>query len=89
MKLATKTGSKDNTNTFTVPLIFNGEDVSSYFDYTYTISPSTNTQSVSGNVLTYTPKTAGTSCAETSDTVSKKMATRKVMERSGFINNKL
>ena len=60
VKLAAKTGSKDNTNTFTVPLIFNGEDVSSYFDYTYTISPSTNTQSVSGNVLTYTPKTAGT-----------------------------
>ncbi len=60
VKLATKTGSKDNTNTFTVPLIFNGEDVSSYFDYTYTISPSTNTQSVSGNVLTYSPKTAGT-----------------------------
>lgn len=60
VKLATKTGSNDNTNTFTVPLIFNGEDVSSYFDYTYTISPSTNTQSVSGNVLTYTPKTAGT-----------------------------
>ena len=60
VKLATKTGSKDNTNTFTVPLIFNGEDVSSYFDYTYTISPSTNTQSVSGNVLTYTPKTAET-----------------------------
>lgn len=60
VKLATKTGSKDNTNTFTVPLIFNGEDVSSYFDYTYTISPSTNTQSVSGNVLTYTPETAGT-----------------------------
>ena len=60
VKLATKTGSKDNTNTFTVPLIFNGEDVSSYFDYTYTITPSTNTQSVSGNVLTYTPKTAGT-----------------------------
>ena len=60
VKLATKTGSKDNTNTFTVPLIFNGEDVSSYFDYTYTISPSTNPQSVSGNVLTYTPKTAGT-----------------------------
>lgn len=60
VKLATKTGSKDNTNTFTVPLIFSGEDVSSYFDYTYTISPSTNTQSVSGNVLTYTPKTAGT-----------------------------
>lgn len=59
VKLATKTGSKDNTNTFTVPLIFNGEDVSGYFDYTYTISPSTNTQSVSGNVLTYTPKTAG------------------------------
>lgn len=60
VKLATKTGSKDSTNTFTVPLIFNGEDVSSYFDYTYTITPSTNTQSVSGNVLTYTPKTAGT-----------------------------
>ena len=60
VKVATKTGKKDNFNTFTVPLIYDGADVSSYFDYTYTISPSTNTQSVSGNVLTYTPQTAGT-----------------------------
>ena len=38
---------QDNKNrTITVPLIYNGEDVSSYFIYTYTITPTGNTSSV-------------------------------------------
>lgn len=73
VKLATKTGSKDNTNTFTVPLIFNGEDVSSYFDYTYDITSTSpeNQQNVNGNVLTYYPKNAGTYTVKVSATVKK------------------
>lgn len=73
VKLATKTGSKDNTNTFTVPLIFNGEDVSSYFDYTYDITSTSpeNQQTVNGNVLTYYPKNAGTYTVKVSATVKK------------------
>lgn len=43
-----------------VPLIYNGEDVSSYFKYTYTITPTGNTSSVTGSKLNYTPSTAGT-----------------------------
>lgn len=43
-----------------VPLIYNGEDVSSYFKYTYTITPTGNTSSVTGSTLNFTPKTAGT-----------------------------
>lgn len=43
-----------------VPLIYNGEDVSSYFKYTYTITPTDNTSSVTGSALNYTPSTAGT-----------------------------
>lgn len=43
-----------------VPLIYNGEDVSSYFKYTYTITPTGNTSSVTGSELNYTPSTAGT-----------------------------
>lgn len=46
--------------TITVPLIYNGEDVSSYFKYTYTITPTDNTSSVTGSELNYTPSTAGT-----------------------------
>ena len=72
IKVATKTGSKDNSNTFTVPLIFNGEDVSSYFDYTYEITSTTataNNQSVNGNELTYYPKNAGTYTVNVSATV--------------------
>lgn len=71
VKLATKTGSKDNTNTFTVPLIFNGEDVSSYFDYTYDITSTSpeNQQNVNGNVLTYYPVNAGTYKVTVSATV--------------------
>lgn len=44
----------------TVPLIHDGEDVSSYFKYTYTVTPTGNTSSVTGSTLNFTPKTAGT-----------------------------
>ena len=71
IKVAIKTGSTDNFNTFTVPLIFNGEDVSSYFNYTYKITSTSpaNTQSVNGNVLTYYPVNAGTYTVTVSATV--------------------
>lgn len=49
-----------NNRTITVPLIYNGEDVSSYFKYTYTITPTGNTSNVTGSTLNFTPKTAGT-----------------------------
>ena len=52
---------QDSKNrTITVPLIHDGEDVSSYFKYTYTITPTGNTSSVTGSELNYTPSTAGT-----------------------------
>jgi rhamnogalacturonyl hydrolase YesR len=52
---------QDSKNrTITVPLIYNGEDVSSYFIYTYTITPTGNASSVTGSTLNFTPKTAGT-----------------------------
>ena len=52
---------QDSKNrTITVPLIYNGEDVSSYFIYTYTITPTDNTSTVTGSELNYTPSTAGT-----------------------------
>ena len=73
VKVATKTGKKDNFNTFTVPLIFNGVDVSSYFDYKYEITSTSpeNQQNVNGNVLTYYPKNAGTYTVKVSATVKK------------------
>ena len=75
VKVATKTDKKDknNFNTFTVPLIFNGEDVSSYFDYKYEITSTStaNKQSVDGNVLTYYPVNAGTYTVNVSATVKK------------------
>lgn len=73
IKVATKTGKNDNFNTFTVPLIFNGEDVSSYFNYTYDITSTSpeNQQNVNGNVLTYYPKNAGTYTVKVSATVKK------------------
>ena len=71
IKVATKKGNKDNFNTFTVPLIFNGEDVSSYFDYKYEITSTStaNNQSVNGNELTYYPVNAGTYTVTVSATV--------------------
>lgn len=50
----------DTSREIIVPLIYNGEDVSSYFKYTYTITPTGNTSSVTGSALNYTPSTAGT-----------------------------
>ena len=50
----------DTSRKIIVPLIYNGEDVSSYFKYTYTITPTGNTSSVTGSELNYTPSTAGT-----------------------------
>lgn len=73
VKVATKTDKKDknNFNTFTVPLIYDGEDVSSYFDYTYEITSTStaNTQNVNGNMLTYYPVNAGTYTVTVSATV--------------------
>ena len=61
-----KTYSNDNKNnkTFSVPLIYDGEDVSEYFDYTYTISDKTPAEinknnKVSGNTLTFRPAADG------------------------------
>lgn len=52
---------QDSKNrTITVPLIYNGEDVSSYFIYTYTITPTGNTSSVTDSTLNFTPETVGT-----------------------------
>lgn len=52
---------QDSKNrTITVPLIYNGEDVSSYFKYTYTIKSTGNTSSVTGNPLNFIPETVGT-----------------------------
>ena len=48
-----------NNRTITVPLIHDGEDVSSYFIYTYTITPTGNTSSVTESTLNFTPKTVG------------------------------
>lgn len=71
IKLAVKSGDKNNFNTFTVPLIYDGEDVSSYFDYTYEITSTStaNKQSKNGNVLTYYPKNAGIYTVKVSATV--------------------
>lgn len=52
---------QDSKNrTITVPLIYDGEDVSSYFKYTYTIKSTGNTSSVTGNPLNFIPETVGT-----------------------------
>lgn len=71
IKLAVKSGDKNNFNTFTVPLIYEGEDVSSYFNYTYEITSTStaNKQNVNGNMLTYYPKNAGTYTVKVSATV--------------------
>ena len=50
----------DTSREIIVPLIHDGEDVSSYFKYTYTITPTGNTSSVTGSKLNFTPSTAGT-----------------------------
>ena len=50
----------DTSRKIIVPLIHDGEDVSSYFIYTYTITPTDNTSNVTGSILNFTPNTAGT-----------------------------
>ena len=50
----------DTSREIIVPLIYNGEDVSSYFKYTYAITPTENASSVTGSKLNFTPSTAGT-----------------------------
>lgn len=60
---------QDSKNrTITVPLIYNGEDVSSYFIYTYTITPTGNTSSVTDSTLNFTPETVGTYTVKVSAT---------------------
>ena len=50
-----------NSKEITVPLIHDGEDVSSYFIYTYKITAQVNgqTQELTQNTLNYTPSTTG------------------------------
>ncbi len=61
-----KYDSKTNNNDkkFRVPLIYNGEDVSEYFKYTYTVKKSgttvtNNNNKTSGNEFTFRPDTEG------------------------------
>lgn len=67
---------KGNKRTITVPVVYDGEDVSEYFDYTYTSSnTSTGSAVTSGSTLTFT---AAKSVGETVITVTatpKKAAT--------------
>lgn len=46
------------SKTIAVPLIYNGEDVSSYFTYTYTIDPAISGLTVDGSKLTFTTPSA-------------------------------
>ena len=54
-----KLQKNSKNRTFTVPLIYDGEDVSSYFTYTYTKDGS-SAGTVKNNTLTYTADTEGT-----------------------------
>ena len=51
----------DTSRKIIVPLIYNGEDVSSYFKYTYKVTAKVNgqIQEFTENTLNYTPSTAG------------------------------
>lgn len=52
----------DTSRKIIVPLIYNGEDVSSYFKYAYKVTAKVNgqIQEFTENTLNYTPSTAGT-----------------------------
>lgn len=52
----------DTSREIIVPLIYNGEDVNSYFKYTYKVTAKVNgqIQEFTENTLNYTPSTAGT-----------------------------
>lgn len=57
--------TNNNDKKFRVPLIYNGEDVSEYFDYTYTVEKSdgttvtNNNNKTRGNEFTFRPDTEG------------------------------
>ena len=58
--------TNNNDKKFRVPLIYNGEDVSEYFDYTYTVVNNSNNTTVTnknnntrGNEFTFRPDTEG------------------------------
>lgn len=55
--------TNNNDKKFRVPLIYNGEDVSEYFKYTYTVKKSDGTivtsQTTKGNEFTFRPDTEG------------------------------
>ena len=58
------TQTNNNDKKFRVPLIYNGEDVSEYFDYTYTVKKSgttvtNNNNKTRGNEFTFRPDTEG------------------------------
>ena len=59
------TQTNKNDKKFRVPLIYNGEDVSEYFNYTYTVKKSDDTpvtnknNKTRGNVFTFRPNTEG------------------------------
>lgn len=60
------TKNNKNDKKFRVPLIYNGEDVSEYFDYTYTVVNNSNSTTVTnknnnirGNEFTFRPDTEG------------------------------
>lgn len=59
------TQTNKNDKKFRVPLIYNGEDVSEYFNYTYTVKKSDDTpvtnknNKTRGNVFTFRPDTEG------------------------------
>lgn len=52
---------KGNKRTITVPVVYDGEDVSKYFDYTYTSSNTTaGTTTTNGSTLTFVANSEGT-----------------------------
>ena len=65
IKIKQYDSSNKNDKKFRVPLIYNGEDVSEYFKYTYTVKKSdgttvtNNNNKTSGNEFTFRPDTEG------------------------------
>ena len=66
VKVKKYSNSNKNDKTFQIPLIYDGEDVSDYFVYTYTITDAANKTTVTdknnetnGNTLTFRPSTEG------------------------------
>lgn len=66
IKIKQYDSSNKNDKKFRVPLIYNGEDVSEYFDYTYTVVNNSNNTTVTnknnktrGNEFTFRPDTEG------------------------------